>query len=318
MKIFAIAALASVLATSAAYAAEIEQRAVTFASNGETISGMLYLPAEREPGERLPGVVVNGAWTSIKEQMSATYAEVMAERGFVALTFDYRGWGKSGGDVRFKEDPATKTADLVAAAEFMNTVAEVDPARVSGLGICASAGYMAAAASGNANFRSMALVAPWLHNGGIVEEVYGGAEGVAKLVATSREAATAEAEGNPRIVIAASMTDEGALMYRIPYYTEADRGLIPEYDNKFNLASWEPWLTYDSVSLGSELGQPTLIVHSEAAAVPQGAHAFFALLKGDKSELWLEDVTQFDFYDDPDVVKRAADAVAAHFDKVDG
>lgn len=105
-------------------------------------------------------------------------------------------------------------------------------------------------------------------------------------------------------------------MYQIPYYTESNRGLIPAYDNKFNLASWEPWLTYDSVAIGAQLDKPTLIVHSEAAAIPQGAHAFFALLEGDRSELWLDDVAQFDFYDKPESVTRAADAAAAHFNRI--
>ncbi|WP_261338386.1 hypothetical protein [Rhizobium leguminosarum] len=105
-------------------------------------------------------------------------------------------------------------------------------------------------------------------------------------------------------------------MYQIPYYTEPTRGLIPQYDNKFNLASWEPWLTYDSVATGDRLDKPTLIVHSEAAAIPQGARAFFARLRGDASEIWLDGVTQFDFYDNPQHVTRAADAVAAHFERI--
>lgn len=115
---------------------------------------------------------------------------------------------------------------------------------------------------------------------------------------------------------AASATDKTALMYRVPYYTEEARGLIPQYDNRFNLASWEPWLTYDSVSLGAKLDRPTLIVHSEAAAVPKGAHQFFALLKGDARELWLEGVTQFDFYDRAEPVSKAAGAIAEHFERV--
>jgi fermentation-respiration switch protein FrsA (DUF1100 family) len=302
--------------SSAAFASDIQTREVSFQNEGSTLVGTLYLPAEYEPGEKLPGVIVTGAWTSIKEQMSGLYAKEMAERGFAALAFDFRGWGQSGGDIRFKEDPAAKTADIVAAASFMATRPEIDAAKISGLGICASAGYMAAAASGNPDFTSVSLVAPWLHNAEIVEQVYGGPEGVANLIATSREAVKAERNGQPQVVIAASMTDQKSVMYRIPYYTEADRGQIPEYDNRFNLASWEPWLTYDSVALGAQLDKPTLIVHSEAAAVPQGAHAFFALLKGDASELWLDDVTQFDFYDNPEDVTRAADAAADHFVRV--
>jgi hypothetical protein len=209
-----------------------------------------------------------------------------------------------------------KTSDIVAAGRFLASLPEVDATKIAGLGICASAGYMAQAASANANFASVALVAPWLHDARIVEQVYGGPEGVATLVAISQEAEAAERDGQPRVIVAASMSDQTSLMYQIPYYTESNRGLVPAYDNKFNLASWEPWLTYDSVAIGAQLDKPTLIVHSEAAAVPQGAQAFFALLGGDKSELWLENVTQFDFYDKPEDVTRAVDAADTHFDRI--
>ena len=313
MKAAAVSTFCIAVMGSAAIAEDIQTRRVSFENRGATLAGTLYLPPDYRPGERRPGVVVSGAWTSIKEQMSGLYAREMAERGFAALAFDHRGWGQSGGEIRFKEDPAEKTSDIAAAAAFMATLPEVDAVSINGLGICASAGYMAAAATGNANFAAVALVAPWLHNRQIVERVYGGREGVSKLIATSREAETSEGRGQPRTITAASMTDQASLMYRIPYYTEADRGLVPQYDNRFNLASWEPWLTYDSVSLGAKLDKPTLIVHSEGAAVPQGAHAFYVLLPGEKSELWLDGISQFDFYDRPEPVTIAADAAAAHF-----
>jgi fermentation-respiration switch protein FrsA (DUF1100 family) len=316
MKTLILSAIGVAMTGAAAFAADIQSRQVSFPSEGTELAGTLYLPADHRPGEKRPGVVVTGAWTSIKEQMSGLYAREMAERGFAALAFDFRGWGQSGGEIRFKEDPAAKTSDIVAAAGYMAGLPEVDPSKIAGLGICASAGYMAAAATGNGTFRAVALVAPWLHDEKIVEQAYGGAEGVAGLIAVSRRAEEAERNGRPQIITAASATDRTSLMYRVPYYTETGRGLIPQYDNKFNLASWEPWLTYDSVSLGSRLDKPTLVVHSEAAAVPQGAHAFFARLSGDASEIWLANITQFDFYDRPDAVTRAADAAAAHFTRI--
>lgn len=235
-----IAPTACLLFAGTALAADIRTRQVTFENDGSILVGTLYLPADYQPGEKRPGVVATGAWTSIKEQMSGLYAREMAERGYVALAFDFRGWGESGGIIRFKEDPASKTSDIVAAGHFMASLPEVDAAKIAGLGICASAGYMAQAASADANFVSVALVAPWLHNAGIVEQVYGGPEGVAALIATSQAAEAAEREGTPQVIVAASMTDQTSLMYRIPYYTESGRGLIPAYDNKFNLASWEP------------------------------------------------------------------------------
>ncbi|MBB3165155.1 alpha/beta hydrolase [Rhizobium laguerreae] len=316
MRLSTLSAIGAALLHSTAFAAGIETRPVSFQNEGVTLAGTLYLPVDYKPGEKRPGVLVTGAWTSIKEQMSGLYAEEMAERGFIALAFDFRGWGQSGGNIRFKEDPAAKTDDIVAAADYMTTLPEIDAGKIAGLGICASAGYMAAAASGNPDFTAISLVAPWLHDKAIVERIYGGADGVSRLIAISREAEEAERNGQPRMIVAASANDSTALMYQIPYYTEPTRGLIPQYDNKFNLASWEPWLTYDSVATGDRLDKPTLIVHSEAAAVPQGTHAFLARLHGDASEIWLDGVTQFDFYDNPQHVTRATDAAAAHFERI--
>lgn len=316
MRLVALSAIGAAMMNAGAFAADIQTREVSFRNEGATLAGTLYLPPDYKPGERLPGVVATGAWTSVKEQMAGLYAREMAERGFAALAFDFRGWGQSGGEIRYKEDPAAKTADIIAAADYMATRPEIDRASITGLGLCASAGYMAAAAADNDTFKAVSLVAPWLHNTEIVEQVYGGGDGVAKLIATSRSAEEAERGGQPQIITAASMTDRASLMHQIPYYTESGRGLIPEYDNKFNLASWEPWLTYDSVSIGSRLDKPILIVHSEAAAVPQGAHAFFSRLRGDATEVWLDDTTQFDFYDRPEDVTRAADATADHFTRI--
>ncbi|MBY5564596.1 alpha/beta hydrolase [Rhizobium leguminosarum] len=316
MRLSTLSAIGLALLHSTAFAAGIEIRPVSFQNDGVTLAGTLYLPADYKAGEKRPGVLVTGAWTSIKEQMSGLYAEEMAKRGFVALAFDFRGWGQSSGNIRFKEDPLAKADDIVAAADYMTTLPEIDAGKIAGLGICASAGYMAAAASGNPDFTAISLVAPWLHDKAIVERIYGGADGVSRLIVTSRAAEEAERSGWPRVIVAASADDSTALMYQIPYYTEPTRGLIPQYDNKFNLASWEPWLTYDSVATGDRLDKPTLIVHSEAAAVPQGAHAFFARLPGEASEIWLDGVTQFDFYDNPEDVTRAADAAAAHFERI--
>jgi fermentation-respiration switch protein FrsA (DUF1100 family) len=289
---------------------------VVFESGGERLVGDLYLPDGYREGDRLPGIVVTGAWTTVKEQMPARYAAELANRGYAALAFDFTGWGQSEGRQRQLESPAVKTADIVAAARFLAKRPEIDPARIGGLGICASAGYMADAVARSSELRSLALVAPWLHDREIVHTVYGGADGVAGLIAASREAqARYERSGELVMVPAASTTDKTAIMQQAPYYTDRSRGLIPEYVNQFNIASWEPWLTYDGIKVAAEIKDPVTIVHSDAAAVPQGARKFYAALTAPKSELWLDKVAHFDFYDQDEPVRRASDAIAAHFAK---
>ena len=301
--------------TNDASAAQIKE--VNFESNNQNLVGNLYLPDDYQEGDKLPGVVVTGAWTTVKEQMPATYAEELADRGYAVMAFDFRNWGESGGNERQLENPINKTQDIIAAANYLTTRPEVDSKRIAGLGICASAGYMADAALASEDIKAIALVAPWLHNQEIVNEVYGGEESVQSLIDTSQKAqAKYETTGELSLVPAASMTDENAVMYQAPYYTEADRGAIPKYINEFNLASWSGWLTYDAISTADRLDKPVMIVHSEAAAIPQGAQEFYSRLSGEKEELWLDDVTQFDFYDSPEAVTTASDAVAKYFEQI--
>ncbi|MEX0339984.1 MAG: alpha/beta hydrolase [Arenibacterium sp.] len=316
MKMLATTTAAALMASTAAIA-QVETRAVTFTNEGATLAGTLYLP-EGYDGTALPTVVVTGAWTSVEEQMPSVYAKEMVERGFAAFTFDFRGWGKSGDlpqNIRYVESPVAKTSDIRAAFQFVANLPEVDATRLHGLGICASAGYMVDAVSGNEQVNRIGLVAPWLQNEALVEAVYGGTDGVSGLIEISQ---AAEAVGGQIIPAAGPEGAEGVLMPIGGYYYEEDRGAIPAYDNKWNNAGWEGWLTYHPADNAARLTHPLAIVHSESAAIPQGVRDFLNGYAGQATLQMLEDVTQFDFYDNPEDVTRAADTIAAHFSAAQG
>ncbi|MER9184238.1 alpha/beta fold hydrolase [Mesorhizobium sp. M0767] len=308
----AVATTAALAASNAVAAPRVER--VTFSSHGEQLVGELYLPEDLDAAKPRPALVVTGAWMTVKEQMPGRYAREMADRGFVALTFDFRGWGESGGRRRQYEDPSAKIADIEAAVAYLASRPETDKDRIGGLGICASSGYMVTAAAGNAAIKSVALVAPWLQDAEVVEQTYGGRNGVFRLEAVG-DAAKAEYRrtGKQAFLPAASLTDERAIMFKVPYYTEPDRGMIPAWRNEADPAFWRGWLTFDAIQAAPRLHQPFLMVHSEAAAIPKGAHKFYTRLTSSKRELWLDNVTQFDFYDRAAPVKAASDAAAAHF-----
>ena len=314
--VFIAIAGAAALCVALPASAEVRMERVRFTSNGDEIQGDLYIPdsvTSKKPG---PAVVVTGAWMTVKEQMPARYAREMAQRGFVALAFDFRGWGQSGGERRQFEDPSAKIADIRAAVEYLKTRPEIAADAIGGLGVCASSGYMVTAAASTPLIRSVALVAPWLHDREILEETYGGREGVEKLTAAGGAAEAANKKsGRQSFVPAASLTDKTAIMFGVPYYTERDRGLIPAWRNEADPGFWPGWLGFDAVQAAPAVTQPFLMVHSEAAAIPNGAHRFYARLTSPKSELWLDNVSQFDFYDQPVPVTRASDAAAAHFRK---
>lgn len=285
---------------------------VTFESHGEALIGTLVLPEGASASSPAPGLVITGAWFTIKEQMPMLYAREMAQRGFACLVFDFRGFGESGGVIRQRETPLQKIEDIEAAAKFLIRQPEVRG--VSGLGICASAGYMVGAASRSDTIRKVGLVAPWLHDAAIVAEAYGGQAAVDGLVATGWKAQTDfQATGAQTFIPAASMTDRSALMFGAPYYTEPDRGMIPAWRNEADPAFWEDWLTFDAMQFAPLVIQPLAVVHSAAAAIPQGAKKFLSSVGPHKRELWLDDISQFDFYDQPEPVRRSADFMASHF-----
>jgi hypothetical protein len=287
---------------------------VTFTSHGDQVVGSLYMPDGAPTNWPAPAVVITGAWMTVKEQMPARYAREMAKRGFIVLIFDFRGWGESGGSRRQFEDPEAKIADIKTAVAYLGTRPEAAHGQIGGLGICASSGYMMKAAASTPAIRSVCLIAPWLHDRRIVEETYGGRDAVERLVAAGDAAEGAyQSTGIQTFVPAASRTDKRAIMFEVPYYTEPDRGMISEWRNEADPAFWRGWLTFDGLEVAPQITQPFLMVHSEAAAIPQGARLFLSRARAPKRELWLQNVSQLDFYDRSDPVRQASDAVAAHF-----
>jgi dienelactone hydrolase len=73
----------------------VEKRAVTIWSDGTRMAGDLYLPKERKEGEKFPAIVLCAGTGGTKGGTQARLAPIFASKGYVALAFDYRGWGVS-------------------------------------------------------------------------------------------------------------------------------------------------------------------------------------------------------------------------------
>ncbi len=291
----------------------VTAEAVVFPAHGTPLAGVLYRPGGATGP--LPGVVVTGTWTSVREQMADRYAARLAACGFTTLAFDHTGYGASGGAVRDYESPALKARDIGDAVGYLAGRTDVvDGGRIGALGVCASAGYTVSNAVGDPRVRALALVAPWLHDAQIVAETYGGAEGVAmRMAAGARARSHHEASGEVLHVPAVGAGDPLAAMpFDLDFYQDPARGAVPAWGNRFAVMAWPGWLAYDPVALAPQVRQPVLLVHSEDAAIPQGAHRFARAVLGTIDEYWTEG-TQFDFYDGDAHVDCAVSLAGAHF-----
>ena len=291
---------------------------VSFNSEGVNLKGHLFLPAGFNSDQKYPAAIVTGSWTSVKEQMPDEYASLLAQEGFVALTFDFTGFGESEGQPRQVEDYNLKIVDIKAAVDFLSNHKNVDTEQLSGLGVCASSGYMAHATAQDKRIKQLVLVAPWLHNPEMAKGLYsarsGGVEGLLK---SAREAKEQFARtGEMQYVLAASELDPLSAMYvpenAFDYYLDPAKAAGPYYDNRFAVSSWGPWLTFDAISSAAEISQPVFIVHSESGAVPQGAKDFYEKLKGEKDIVWLNEYNQQQLYFEKGAVDAAVGKVVEY------
>jgi len=121
-------------------------------SEGTRMSADLFVPDDYVPGEKRPAILLCHGWAGPKSHLSKTYAPFFCEAGFVALTFDYRGWFESDArlvtmerqpdvddegmitvkakPVREIVDPLDQNRDIHNALDYLLTVDEVDPERI--------------------------------------------------------------------------------------------------------------------------------------------------------------------------------------------
>jgi dipeptidyl aminopeptidase/acylaminoacyl peptidase len=107
----------------------VVKRAIGFYSEGIRLVGDVYLPDAIEPGQRRAGIVLCHGYTGVKDLYLPDNARALVDAGYVAMTFDYKGWGDSEG-ARSRLAPYSRVADVQAALTFLGTVPEVDPERL--------------------------------------------------------------------------------------------------------------------------------------------------------------------------------------------
>jgi fermentation-respiration switch protein FrsA (DUF1100 family) len=275
------------------------------------LAGRLFRNTDRLDA-RQPGVIVTGSWLTVKEQMAETYATRLAERGYTALTFDFTGFGESGGAPRQAEIPDRKISDLVAAADVLASLSFVEPDTLAHLAVCASAQYGLAALARGSRVSRFVSVAGWYHDTPSVAPFYGGLPGVAaRLEAAQTAIEHYRSNGTVETVPAYRSGDPSAgMFFELDYYANASRGAIPAWKNEMATMSWFYWLSFNGLSAAARTSTPALLVHGDGCVLPENARAVHAQLRGPKRLVWA-DGGQTDFYDQPAQVSGAVEAADA-------
>ena len=106
------------------------KRPVEFFSEGYKLCGDVYIPDDLSRYETRAAVLLCHGYTGVKDLYLPDNARVLNEAGYVAMTFDYKGWGDSDGKSPHRLAPYSRVADVQAAMTFLGVQPEVDDNRI--------------------------------------------------------------------------------------------------------------------------------------------------------------------------------------------
>ncbi|MEX0838065.1 MAG: alpha/beta fold hydrolase [Parvibaculum sp.] len=130
-----------------------------FPSGGARCAAWLTLPAGEGPH---PAVVLCHGGGATHEMKLDQYERWFSEAGFAVLAFDYRHFGKSGGEPRQIMSPRKHVADVHAAVAFARSRPEIDGARVALWGTSFGASHAVVAAAADDDIAATVVQCPVL------------------------------------------------------------------------------------------------------------------------------------------------------------
>lgn len=123
---------------------------------GHTIAADIYTSKDIDLTKKHPALIVGAPYGGVKEQGPGVYANELAQRGFVVLTFDPPYMGESDGEPRHVSSPEIFTESFSAAVDYLGIQDYVDRNKIGAIGICGSGGFALSATAMDPRIKAVA------------------------------------------------------------------------------------------------------------------------------------------------------------------
>jgi fermentation-respiration switch protein FrsA (DUF1100 family) len=299
---------------------------VAFKNRSIVIAGNLHLPPGFQASGQFCAIVLATPGSSVKEQIGAIYAAKLAQRGFVALTFDPAHQGESGGLPRDLEDPAVRAEDVRCAVDFLATQPFVDMERLGLLGLCAGGGYAVHAALTERRFKAVGTVVA-SDLGSAFRTMLEAQGGVLQALVEVGQQRTAEARGAPPKrtpwipdslqEAAAAGVQDPELLEAVAFYRESAHR-HPGSTNRLLFSSYDKILAFDAFHLVPQiLTQPLQVIvggkRGNTGQYESGRHLYERSPATQKDFFVVEGAGHYDLYHKPEYVDQAVRRLATFY-----
>lgn len=266
---------------------------VSYRTSNE-IALTLHRPDTQTP---LPVIVLCHGFCGIQELLLPKFAEAFARFGYAAVTFDYRGFGASGGE-QGRLVPAMQIEDIQTVVAFVKDLPYIDAGRVGLWGTSLGGGHVLAAAAGDSSIRAVVSQLGFADGERVVTRNMTDPEKQAFTATLDRMHEKKKSTGKEMFVpITKVLTDDQSKAF-----VEVNRESHPAMNIKIPFLTVREMLNYKPREYAAQVACPVLVVVAGEDAVNPPNHGIelFDALSSTTKRLHVEqNAGHYDLYDGP-------------------
>lgn len=241
-----------------------------------------------------PTIILCHGFCGIQPVLLPAFVNAFVEAGFTAITFDYRGFGASGGE-RGRLVPAMQIADIASVVTWCQSLPEVDGSRLGLWGTSFGGGHVIAAAADNPEVRCVVSQLAFADGESVVTGSMTPEDKKAFIATLEKMNDKKAASGKEMFVAITRVLNDG----ESKAFFDNHKTAFPAMDIKIPFLTVRETLHYKPVEFASRVTCPTLVIAAGSDTInpPEQAVALFEAVATGTKKLHIEEgAKHYDMY----------------------